>query len=176
MKPPERPDPSDSGRRRRRRGSWILEGLLVLALVGAVQAWRSHSLVRGEAPPLVATRIDGTRFDLARQRGQPVLVHFWATWCPACRLEEASLDSLAREFQVISLALHSGGAREIQDYLAKQGRVFPVIADEQGRLAAAWGVSGVPASFILDGAGRIRFATLGYSTELGLRARLWLAR
>ncbi len=53
---------------------------------------------------------------------------------------------------------------------------FPVLNDPDGAIAAHWGVRGVPASFIVDGAGQIRFVEVGYTTEIGLRLRLWLAR
>jgi hypothetical protein len=53
---------------------------------------------------------------------------------------------------------------------------LPVISDPQGGIANTWGVKGVPTTFILDGEGKIRFVEVGYTTGLGLRARLWLAR
>jgi peroxiredoxin len=59
--------------------------------------------------------------------------------------------------------------------MGKAGLNFPVLPDPYGELASAWGVAGVPASFVVDGAGRIRFATVGHTTEAGLRARLWAA-
>ena len=52
---------------------------------------------------------------------------------------------------------------------------MPVVVDEDGRLARSWGVGGVPATFIVATDGRISYAGMGYSTELGLRARLWLS-
>jgi hypothetical protein len=47
--------------------------------------------------------------------------------------------------------------------------------DETGEIARHWGVAGVPASFIVDREGRIKYAGMGYATEIGLRARMWLA-
>jgi peroxiredoxin len=52
---------------------------------------------------------------------------------------------------------------------------FTVLMDESGVLARRWGVRGVPATFIIDSEGRVDYAGQGYSTELGLRLRLWLA-
>jgi peroxiredoxin len=57
----------------------------------------------------------------------------------------------------------------------EQGLDFPVVLDEQGALAARFGVRGVPASFVLGSGGEIKFKEIGYTTELGLRARMWLA-
>ena len=53
--------------------------------------------------------------------------------------------------------------------------IFPVLLDTSGELATSFGVKGVPASFILDPNGEITFVESGYTTELGLRVRLWLS-
>jgi alkyl hydroperoxide reductase subunit AhpC len=71
--------------------------------------------------------------------------------------------------------MQSGTADELVAYLQAQGVDYPVINDEHGRLAASYGVKAVPASFILDREGRVRFATRGYTTGWGIRLRLWLA-
>jgi alkyl hydroperoxide reductase subunit AhpC len=52
---------------------------------------------------------------------------------------------------------------------------FPVMLDNNGELAQTFGLKGVPASFILSPNGEIKFVETGYSTELGLRLRLWLS-
>jgi hypothetical protein len=52
---------------------------------------------------------------------------------------------------------------------------FPVMLDESGQLASQFGLKGVPASFILSPGGEIIFVETGYTTELGLRVRMWLS-
>lgn len=103
-------------------------------------------------------------------------MHFWATWCPVCRLGDGAIDAIARDHRVVSIALQSGDAAEIRHYMATEGLDFTVLPDETGTLASRWGVPGVPATFVLDPTGRIAFSTMGFSTEWGLRARLWAAR
>ncbi len=151
---------------------WQIAGLLAVFL--AIQAWRAADLPKGPAPPLRGALLAGGDFDLARA-GKPILVHFWATWCPICKLEESSIAALARDYPVVSVALQSGAPEELRAYLAERGLDFPVIDDDDGRLARAWGVHGVPASLIIDRTGRIRFREVGYTSGLGLRFRLWWA-
>lgn len=152
-----------------------LRDLLVLALVvAAVQWWQARDLPRGAAPPLAGLLVDGRPFQLDPADG-PYLVHFWASWCPVCRLEQGSIDRLAAAAPVITVATSSGDRDEVAAYLAEQGVTMPVLMDEEGRIAAAWGVRGVPAAFVVDTAGDIAYATTGYSTGPGLRLRLWLA-
>jgi len=169
------PQDDPSPRRRGRARSWAVNLLIITAIFIGVQWWKSRPLASGEAPPLHGTLTTAGSFDLADWRGKPVLVHFWATWCPICKMEEGGIDALSDDFNVITVALQSGSPGDINAYLRRQGLGFPVIADPYGELASAWGVNGVPASFVVDGEGRIRFATVGYTTGIGLRGRLWAA-
>ena len=154
---------------------WVLNLLLVVLVFVAVQWWRARPLASGEAPPLSGTTLSGESFDLRDLRGEPVLVHFWASWCPVCKLEQSAIDSIARDHRVIAVAMQSGGAAEVRRYLAEQKLGFPVLVDRDGILASQWGVPAVPASLVIDREGRVAYSTLGLSTEPGLRARLWAA-
>jgi thiol-disulfide isomerase/thioredoxin len=161
------------------RRSWLINIALILAVFIGVQWWQARPLVSGPAPALAGTLLDGHHFDLAKDRagrnGEPTLVYFWATWCPVCRLGQGGIDAIAHDHPVISVAMQSGDADDIQGFMAEQGIAFPVLPDPDGSLASAWGVTGVPASFVIDETGRIRFAGVGHTTEVGLRARLWVA-
>jgi thiol-disulfide isomerase/thioredoxin len=156
-----------------RRGG---EVVLILALLLGVRAWQQRDVARGPAPTLSGKMLDGKSYVLAPSAGQPVLVHFWATWCPICRAEQGSIDALARDYPTITVAMQSGDARSVAQHLQVEGLKFPVINDPDGRIASQWGVRAVPASFVVDAVGRIRFVEIGYTTSLGLRLRLWLAR
>ncbi len=159
-----------AGRSRVRR--WLLEiGLLLLVFFG-VRAWMTQDLAAGPTPPLNGLTLDGQPVQLAGD--QPVLVHFWATWCPVCRTQEGTIDAIARDHRVITVALQSGEAAELRHHLEAEGLSLTVIPDPEGRIAAAWGVTGVPASFVVRD-GTIRFREKGYTSGPGLRARLWLA-
>ena len=166
---------SDSNNRRPRRWfRWVRDLALLLAVVVAIQWWQARDLAHGDAQPLVGYLVDGQPFQLEPSQG-PVLVHFWASWCPVCHLEEGSIDAIASNGRVITVATNSGTRDEVALHLQQQGLGFPVLMDETGAIARNWGVSGVPASFIVGTDGRIVHAGMGYSTEYGLRLRLWLA-
>ena len=159
--------------------SWLINLMLILAVFIGVQWWKARPLATGPAPALTGPLLDGRPFDLKALLesggGRPVLVHFWATWCPVCRLGQGGIEAIARDHALVSVALQSGDERDIRDFMGKEGLSFPVLPDPYGEAASAWGVAGVPASFVVDASGRIRFATVGYTTEAGLRARLWVA-
>ncbi|MGB5830522.1 MAG: protein disulfide oxidoreductase [Thiohalocapsa sp.] len=149
--------------------------LLILLIFLGVQWFKARPLASGSAPDLIAETTTAQHFELARWRGQPVLVHFWAVWCPVCELEEHSIDALSEDYRVMTIAMQSGSDADINAYQQQQDVSFPVIADPYGEIATQWGVRGVPASFVIDANGMIRFASVGYSTSVGLRGRLWAA-
>jgi len=119
----------------------------------------------------------GRKVDLAKEKGRIVVIHFWATWCSVCRAEQGSIAAIAHDDpNVITVAMQSGTAEEVSRHMHEQGIDFPVVNDQDGMISRAWGVHAVPASFIIAPDGRIRFIEVGYSTGIGLRLRLWLAR
>jgi peroxiredoxin len=155
---------------------WIFNiGLFMLALL-LLQWWQSRPLASGPAPTLAAQLINGETVDLKNYRGKPVLVHFWAEWCPICSAEQDSIQSLSEDFEVLSIAMQSGQAQTVRAFMQQENLSFPTIADPLGEISGQWGVRAVPVSFIIDGQGDIRFSEVGYTTEAGLRARLWAAK
>jgi peroxiredoxin len=158
---------------------WLRRGaelLIFIVIIMGVRAWQQRDIVKGYAPPLAGQLLDGKSFVLPNNPAQPVLVHFWGTWCPMCKAEQGSIDSLARDnSNVITIAMQSGDSQAVQKYMSEQGVKFPVMTDADGELSALWGVNAVPASFVIDTDGKIRYVEVGYTTGWGLRFRLWLA-
>lgn len=149
--------------------------LLLIAVLFAVHLYVTRHAVTGAAPPFSGTLLRGERISLQQYRGRPLLVHFWATWCGICRLEQSTIAALARDHQVLTIAMQSGDASAVEKYLHEQKLHLPVLLDQGGRLARRYGVHGVPTSFVIDGNGVIRYVEVGYTTGLGLRLRLWWA-
>ena len=164
---------------RSKSGKWLRRGvelLIVIVIIFGVRAWQQRDVVKGEAPQLIGAMLDGKPYILPSKPAHPVLVHFWATWCPICRTEQGSIESLANDNpDVITIAMQSGSAGAVQQYMRDQAVNFPVINDPDGRISSAWGVRAVPASFIIDTDGKVRYVEIGFTTEIGLRFRLWLA-
>lgn len=159
------------------RNRWVNLGWVVLTVVVimVVRAYTQRGIVQGEAPPLEGVTLAGEWTSLVELRGTPVLVHFWATWCPVCRREQGTIESIAQEYPVVTIAMQSGRVAEVRAYVRENALNAPVLVDEFGDIARVYGVRAVPTSFILDRHGMIRFVEVGYTTEAGLRARLWLA-
>ncbi len=154
---------------------WVLELTLIVLVWFSIKTYLQRDLVSGIAPELTATLLNGQTVVLQAYQGHPLLLHFWATWCSICKLEQTSIEQISKSHSVITVAMNSGSAADINRYLKNHALDFPVIADPYSDIAKRFGVGAVPTSFVIDSQGRIAFTETGYSTEWGLRLSLWLA-
>jgi thiol-disulfide isomerase/thioredoxin len=154
---------------------WAIELLVVVVLALAARRWQQEGTARGVAPELAVADLRGARVHIGG--GRPVLVHFMAEWCGVCDLVEASVVSVSSDHEVIFVASRSGAEAAVRAWVeASPLASVRVVPDPDGRLAARWGVHSYPTDFYVDGQGAISMVEVGYTTELGMRARLWWAR
>ena len=107
---------------------------------------------------------------------EPLLIHFWATWCPICEMENDNIQNVAKDYRTLNIAIQSGSDTEITEYANRNNlKLDNIINDRSGTLATFFGVTGTPTSFIISPSGKISSKEVGYMTELGLRFRLWWA-
>ncbi len=150
-------------------------GALLLALVlslpacvrgkGPTSAELSHPLVGKRGPPFGAVRVGGGAFHLAAERGHPVVVLFWATWCEPCKKAFPQLANLSEKYrdQVTIVAIsEDDDPNGIEEFVATYEGKFNVVWDEGKAFAGQWQPKAMPASFLLDGAGIVRSVHLGY--------------
>jgi len=148
---------------------------LLLLVIFIIRSCQQSEVVNGVAPVINDRLLTGEMVDLKQYRGKPLLVHFWATWCPVCKLENSNIDAIAKDYPVITIASWSESEDEVKEFMSNENLGMPVIVDADGEWARLYGIRGVPISFILDPLGNIQFIESGYSTEAGLRLRLWWA-
>ena len=143
-----------------------------LAIV-AINGFLTRHAASGYAPRLPAARLNGPAPPLGA--GHPVLIEFFATWCPICRLDQGVAQEIARHESVVIVATESP-AQAVRAFARAHHWQTPVILDRRGTLAHRYGARVFPIAFIVGPRGRIRFVVAGYTTEAGLMARLWLAK
>ena len=132
--------------------------------------------VEGRAPEISAQALDGSHYlQKFTQFESPVLIYFFAEWCPICKAQHSVIENISEDYPVIGVAMQSGSLDVVKKYVKDRGITFDVVNDESGKISSDFGVNGVPATFIVDTQGDIKFSTRGYATEAGLLSRLWLS-
>ncbi len=111
---------------------------------------------KSPAPDIsVVSLANGSTLKLSDLKGKVVLLNFWATWCPPCREEIPSMMKLnkamaGKPFQMVAISIDEGGKPAIESFFKESGFSLPTYLDESGASAKAYGITGVPESFIID--------------------------
>jgi peroxiredoxin len=163
----------DHGNRQTRR--FWLSMITSLALAGcndddAPPPKNGDPLPRFSAP----TVRGGTgSFPSPEAEGKVVIVQFWATWCPQCLGELAALQRLWREAdrdRILLQTVESGtDAQTVAKFLARQSFDFPVLLDPRMKIFHRLGLTGLPATLLVDRRGRLRQRFLGEANVADLR-------
>jgi len=149
----------------------ILKYIVLLVIVlNIVSYYKSIDLNKEKLDIKTFTLIDGSEFNV--QNDKPILINFWATWCPVCKLEESSIEKISKDFQVVTIATQSGSNAEVKEYLNKNNLSFMVVNDEDGTLAQKFNIKAYPTTFIYDKNQNLKFSEVGYSSYFGLYLRL----
>jgi len=145
-----------------------LPSALVL-LVAASRVTLAGGIGVGDPAPALSLRDwDGKPVTLASYAGKPVVVDFWASWCTTCRAALPALDAVARrqrERGVAVLAVNVDRNRAAADaWLAEHlaDRTVTLLSDPEGASLAAFGANGMPAVYVIDAKGIVRFSESGY--------------
>ena len=155
---------------------WLLELLLIVIILVGIRTWQQHGMISGEAPEIMLNDLSGKTVHLSDYKGKPLLLHFWATWCKICEFEQDWINSVNKDWQVLSIAsLSSGTEDEIRRYMKRHNiEHWQTVVDKDNSLAEHYGISVMPSTFVIDSNGEIRFKEVGVTTPWGWRLRLWI--
>jgi thiol-disulfide isomerase/thioredoxin len=141
------------------------------------QIYREHPAEPGTPMQFTSPTLRQTRFDLKSLRGRPVLVTFWATWCPACIKETPTIKQLYDRYQkegleVVGISLDHD-REELSSYVAENEISWPQMFSERANtsgedhpIAKHYGVTSIPAVFLVDEHGMIAAADLRGEREI----------
>ena len=117
------------------------------------------------APEITLVNLDGQEVRLGDTLGSPVMVNFWASWCPPCRAEMPAFQKIFDEYGsqgFVILAVNSQESRsEALDFVQSNKITFPVLLDETGLATDHYRVVSLPATFFIGRDGYIRDVVYG---------------
>jgi len=158
---------------------WKLKSILKELTIGAIVIFILSNIISYvRKPELTSTLLPQVEVILLNtstyslKKGKPVVIHFWATWCKVCKLEAQNIETLSKQYEVLTIAVNSGEDEQIKAYLKERDLTFRVLNDVDGSWAKQFKVEVFPTTFIYDRTGELKFTEVGYTTTAGLLARL----
>lgn len=118
------------------------------------------------APDFETVDAEGREVRLDSYRGKVIVLNFWATWCPPCRLEMPSMEKLYREFKDQGLEVVAVNFMEspepVLDFVKEQGFTYPILMDRVSRIAESYGVRRLPETLLIGRQGNLLGRSTGY--------------
>ena len=131
--------------------------LVVAPGCASAPSWMQNGM---QAPELSGSTVDGQPVTLSHERGKVVAVVFFADWCPVCRAvykTERELQKRMADKPFILIGVDADDtAPALRDAIRRERLDFPIILDSDKSNVAAWGVTGLPTTYVLDKQGVIR--------------------
>jgi peroxiredoxin len=127
--------------------------------------WPMDKVIGEEAPDFVLKDMSGRDLSLSSFKGKPVVLNFWATWCPYCRQERRYLKSLYEEYKdndliIIAVSIDRSAAT-VRRFLEQNPAPYIVLSDPQGTAAAMYNVMGYPTTYLINRKGKINQKFVG---------------
>jgi thiol-disulfide isomerase/thioredoxin len=151
----------------------VLFVFVMTVFANILSFYKSSDLTKAPLHLENITLLDKQTFAL--KSNEPILVHFWATWCPTCKLEASNIQKLSKHYQVLTIAVKSGSDAEIKKYLQENDFDFKVLNDNSGALSNRFNISAFPTTFIYDKDKNLLLSEVGYTSTFGLWLRMWWA-
>ena len=151
----------------------VLFGILIFynSSAGSVLPDGSRALpptVGAPSPDFSLPQLGESERRLSDLRGTPVVINFWATWCPPCIEEMPLLDHAAADYsgKMVVLGINSGESPElVQPFLEKNGITFPILLDQTESVTDLYFVRNFPMTFFIDADGVLRAQHIGVLRE-----------
>ena len=123
------------------------------------------------APDFTVEMLDGKKITLSEQRGKVVLISFWATWCPPCRLELSHMQAdVIERFagkDLVVLPISRGEERaKVEAYINKMGYTFPIGLDIDQSIYRKYASNYIPRSILVGRDGVVEYVGVGYDEQI----------
>jgi len=151
----------------------IITLILAFVLISVIGYFRKPELSFATLPSLTIPMVNDDEFQTDSYHDKPLIIHFWATWCPTCKLEISNFNTIGKEYNLITIAVQSGSNEELKTFMKERELDFPLINDRNGVLAKKFAINAYPTTFIFDKKGEVAFSEVGYTSTFGFKLRMW---
>ena len=140
----------------------LTSGLLI---TGCSAGTNNNAVVGQPAPDFQLESLEGEFVSLSSLKGKPMLINFWATWCPPCRDEMPYMQQIYAEWSdkgAAILAINIGeSSSTVSEFMNKYDLSLPVLLDTKGDVAGKYNIRAIPTTYFIDKDGIIREKTIG---------------
>jgi len=148
----------------------VIGVILLFIFTNIISYLRKPELSSTQLPQVKVQLLDGNHY--SPKKCKALVVHFWATWCPTCKLEASNIEAISEKYEVLTIAVNSGDNAKIKAYMTQRDLSFKVVNDSDGKLATQFNVEAYPTTFIYNASGELKFTEVGYTSTIGLFARM----
>src|SRR3990167_5783535 len=130
--------------------------LIILVISGAFDISRAGKEEKIAAQDFTLMTMDNTKVSLKDFKGKYIFLNFWATWCGPCIDEMPSMERLyqkfktRKNFEMLAVSIDKGGVELVKRFVKENKLTFTVLLDRDSEVAAAYGVMGIPATYLID--------------------------
>ncbi len=155
--------------------SWIGQLPLLVSLWLGISSWQQKELLHDAqpAPAFALMSLDGELLRLEAIQSPRILLYFFAPWCSICKLSIGNLNELRDpSVTVLAIALSYDSPAAVSQFVGDQELTVPVLLGTQQTLDD-YQIEMFPSYYVLDEEKRVLSKSVGYSTEIGMKARSW---
>ena len=145
--------------------------LIILVISGAVDISRAGKEEKIAAPDFTLMTMDNKKVSLKDFKGKYIFLNFWATWCGPCIDEMPSMERLYQKFKIrknfemLAVSIDKAGTDAVKKFMTENKLTFSVLLDRDSEVAGAYGVMGIPSTYLID--------TQGFVINRAVGARTW---
>ena len=158
--------------------SILFEVSLIVAVLLLFSWFQNSGTIASEnkpAPDFTLQSIDGETYQLSKLKGKKVLIYFFAPWCSICHMSGGNLNNLRQartqeELEILVIGLSWDNVDELRQFAQDLELTMPVLIGTDKQISD-YKIKGFPTYFVIDEQGKVKSASVGYSTELGMRFR-----